>query len=193
MTDIVIVVDAQNSFCHPDGMSTREFAKTEKECRELEKTVMRMRRFLEKARAHEMPIFYLCANENAMNVALWNMEIHYDLLPQEREEVFWRNNPQDDSALDKTICSLQKRFPEPHFFLCGFYTHWCVTRAALHALKIGIPASLVVDCAFPRVTRREQKSFSSIKEQVSFNFDESLMQFVMMDAVFPDANPPVPK
>lgn len=193
MTDIVIVVDAQNSFCHLNGVSTREFAKTEKERRELEKTIARIKQFLEKARAREMPIFYLCANENATNVALWNIQIHYGLLPQANEEVFWRNDPEDDLALDKTIRSLQERFPEPHFLLCGFYSHWCVTRVALRAIKVSIPVSFVVDCVFYRLTNREQKSFSYIKEQVSFNFDESLMRFVMLDTVFPNANPPVPQ
>ncbi|MBI3019722.1 MAG: isochorismatase family protein [Parcubacteria group bacterium] len=191
MTDIIIVVDAQNSFCHPDGVDTRRFAKTEKKLGELKHTIAHIKLFLENARMQNVPVIYFCANENATNVALWNLQIHNDLKPREGEEVLWRNNPEDDRALDITVRSLSKKFFAPHFFLCGFYTHYCVTRVALHALKVEIPVAFVVDCAFPRMTQREQKSFSFIQEQVSFNFDASLARFVQMSAIFPDANPPV--
>ena len=193
MTNIVVVVDSQNSFCHPDGISTKRFAKTEKTLRELQHTIARIKLFLDNARAQNVPVAYLCANENATNVAWWNLQIHDNLKPREGEEVLWRNGTEDDRALDITVRSLSKKFPDPHFFLCGFYMHYCVTRVALHALKVGIPVSFVVDCAFPRLTQREQKSFSFIQEQVSFNFDASLARFVSMSDVFPNANPPAPK
>ena len=154
MTDIVVVVDAQNSFCHPDGVSTKRFAKTEKKLCELQQTIARLKLFLEKARVRNIPVVYLCANKNTKNVALWNLQIHNDLSPQKNDEVFWRNEPWDYGALNKTVHSLLERFADPHFFLCGFYANKCVAAVAMHFVERGIPISIIADCVYPSLTKR---------------------------------------
>lgn len=193
MTDIVIVVDAQNGFCHPEGIIGKQWVKTESRKRELTETVARIKAFLKTARTRGIPIVYLCSNEKQLSTDLdWHVQIHEDLAPQKQDDVFWRDAPGESRPLEKTNDFL-KKFPDPHLLLCGFYSDMCVANFAFKALKSGLPASFVINCVFPYFNKQKQKRFLGIHERLSYGFDDRLVRFLPMSAVFPNANPPVPK
>lgn len=196
MTDIVIVVDAQNGFCDPRCKELKQFVKTKKMIGEVRQTIARIKLFLADARGRGIPVFYLCANEGLLFTNLdYSVQIHSELVPQKGEEVLWRKTPNkknDESLFEDSLLFLA-RFSDPRLLLCGFYSDKCVTSAALCALKMGYRIAFVTDCVFPLFDGRKQKWFLGIQEYVSFVVDFSRVEFLPMADIFHGAEPPVPK
>lgn len=196
MTDILLVVDAQNGFCDQWCKESKRFVKTEKGWKEIRQTIACIKTLLETARARGTPIFYLCANESLLFTNLdYSVQIHPELVPHKGEEVIWRETPNKGDygqSFENTLDFL-KRFSCPRLFLCGFYSDKCVTSAALSALRIGYSVSFITDCVFPRFNKRKQQRFLGMQEYVSFEVNFSRVQFLPMSAVLPNANPPVPQ
>lgn len=157
MADIVIVVDAQNGFCHPDGIIIERDSVTEDKKRKQGETVARIALFLEVARKRRAPILYLCTNKNLLGSddLHWHVQIHKDIAPQKDEETFWRGNPNDDPfTADPELLRNVSRQTHTRLLLCGFYANKCVASVAMRAVERAIPVSIIVDCVYPALTGR---------------------------------------
>lgn len=189
MADIVIVVDAQNGFCHPDGIIIERDSVTEDKKRKQGETVARIALFIEIARAREIPIFYLCTNKNLLGSddLHWHVKIHKDLAPRKNEEVFWRGNPNDDPfAADPELLRNVSRQAHTRLLLCGFYTDKCVASVALRAVERAIPVSIVADCVYPALTGRMKIWYTSLARKWPKPIDIRLISFETSAAYLAD-------
>lgn len=150
----MIVVDAQNGFCHPDGVIQKRYNASEDKKRRQEKTVARIAKFLEAARKREIPVFYFCTNKSLLRTNLdWHVRIHKDLAPRKNEKVFWRDNPNDDPfSADSKLLRDMSRPENTRLLFCGFYANKCVASVAMRAVERAIPVSIVADCVYTALT-----------------------------------------
>ncbi len=175
MTDIIVVVDAQNGFCHPEGAAIKN-KKTREEEMALGRIVVRIRNFLNEARAQGLPCTFLCANFRLLYTNLrWDTQIHDELSPQKKELTFWRDNPDDDPFLFG-LDDFLKKFSNPNIILCGFLSDCCVEHTALMALKRKISVSFLLDCTYPPY-HKKRKSFLSAAQKKPWSVDVSLIRF----------------
>lgn len=187
MTDILVVVDAQNGFCHPKGVKVK-YSKTRAEKRAIRKAVVRIRELLRRARTQKLLCVFLCGNSRMKQTDFhWDTEIHKELSPKGEEPTFWRNNPDDDPFL-YGLEDFLKSFSNPRLILCGFLGDCCVERTALMSLKRKIPVSFVFDCTYPSYYKKRRFFLSAAKEK-PWSVDVSLVCFVSSTNVLSKTTP----
>ncbi len=180
MTDIVIVVDASNGFCHPEGAVVKRACFTEERKDRLQKTVTRIKSFLDAVTTRGVPLLYLSVNERFRGTGLnWHAQIHKDLAPQNGRTVFWRDDPSDDPfASEPKLLRKIRRSAHPRIVLCGFYANKCVASVAMHVAERGIPLSIVTDCVYPSCTKRMEVWYTAyLARRWPKPIDTSLISF----------------
>lgn len=158
MKTVLVIVDAQNLFCHLDGdfgcnYSDRSFVT-------MGKVVERIRGLIWYALRHRMPIMYLCSNKQARfcHDGRWQTEIVTELKPPPHYPlVFWRRGEDNrEPLLSRAVLDYFKNNFVSHVVIAGFYGHLCVTRASMEALRAPLFVTVASDCVYPTITPRKQ-------------------------------------
>lgn len=158
MKTALVIVDAQNVFCHPDGnfggnYSDRSFVT-------MGKVIERIRGLVWYALRHRMSIIYLCSNKHARFAqnGRWQTEIVTELKPPPHYPlVFWRRgDDRPELLLSLAVLDYFKNNFVSHVVIAGFYGHLCVVRASMEALRAPLFVTVASDCAYPTITPRKQ-------------------------------------
>lgn len=174
MNPCTVVVDAQNSFCKPGGLS---FDKREQNTQHgITKALKNIRIFLGSSAARNADCVYLCNNKSFREDRYY---FHLDIVDElrdhaEEHRLFWREDPSEDPFNNPSLVSYLKSHGFTSLALCGFYFEQCVSTTALCALKRKIPVTFITDCmySFPDDQLQELFLENILKE------DRPLVSFV---------------
>lgn len=159
MKSALLIVDAQNLYCSPDGRfgcaySNRSF-------KTIDKAVERMRGLLWHAIRHRMPIIYLCSNKNARfseQDGRWQTDIIAELKPPPHYPlVFWRKGKKRrEPMLSRQVLDCVESNFISHVIIAGFYGHLCVVSVSMEALRANLYVTIITDSTYPAITPKKQ-------------------------------------
>jgi ureidoacrylate peracid hydrolase len=171
---VVVVIDVQNDFCHPDGMQ----AEQGKDVTPIGGVVDRLATFLSHARRHEVPIVFVRTTHSGETDSpewldrntgplraqccqdgTWGAEF-YRVGPESGEEVVekHRYNGFTATSLEDVLRGLGRR----SLLFCGVDTNICVETTLREAVCRDFRATLVQDCCGSYTAAGHQRAIASI-------------------------------
>lgn len=158
MKAALVIVDAQNLFCHRDGNFGYNYS--DRSFTTIRKVMERIRGLIWYALRCRMPIIYLCSNKHMRfdHDGRWQVEIVTELKPPPHYPlVFWRSGEDYREPLfSRAVLDCLKNNFVSHVIVAGFYGHLCVVRASIEALRALFFVTVASDCAYPMITPRKQ-------------------------------------
>ena len=160
MKTALLIVDAQNLFCHSDGnfgchYSDRSFIT-------INKTIERIRGLIWHALRHHMSVVYLCSNKHARSghEGRWQTDIVTALKPPPLYPLLFSRRGGDyrEPILSRAVLDYFRDHFISHVIIAGFYGHLCVVRATMEALRAPLFVTVASACAYPTITARKQRS-----------------------------------
>ena len=184
--NVLLIVDTQNGFCHPEGILSKERPSRVKH--DITETVRRIVLFRGKLKTLGISCLYLCMNKKVRGGMLrWETEIIENLTPSIEEKVCWRDEPLEDpfNKWCGLIRALQETVGEnkPHLLLCGFWADECVLQVGIKALKRGIHSTIITDCVYPLFDTDLKKETIEGMKKIYPNLNPSLISFESQEQV----------